>query len=210
MARPSTPLLTRELIASVALRIIDDEGMEALSMRRLAAELGVRGPSIYHHFAGKDEILEAIIEQINGAIDLDAAGPGWEAALTGYAYQLRALLVRHPHVVEFLALRPVTSDAGLRIYEHLIATLQASGWSVSFSRDVALAVENLVYGAALMASAPDISLTVDQRARYPTLAAYLDEPPHATPDDGFEAGFGALMEGLRRLHDDLEQPQERT
>lgn len=197
MARPSTPLLTRELIVSAALRIVDGEGMEALSMRRLAADLGVRGASIYHHFAGKDEILGAIVEQINGAIDLGDAGPGWETALTSYAYQLRALLVQHPHVVEVLALRPVTSDAGLRIYEHLISTLQASGWSLSFSRDVTLAVESLVYGAALMASAPDLVLSDAQHARYPTLSAYLGEPPHEPPDDGFEAGFRALLEGLR-------------
>ena len=210
MARPSTPLLTRDLIVSTALRIIDDEGMEGLSMRRLAAELGARGPSIYHHFAGKDEIIEAIIEQINGAIDLADAGPGWEAALTSYAHQLRALLIQHPHVVEFLALRPVTSDAGLRIYEHMIATLEADGWSLSFSRDVTLAVENLVYGAALMASAPDIILSAEQRARYPTLAAYEDQPPHAIPDDGFDAGFEALLDGLRRTPRRSTTTRERT
>ncbi len=210
MARPSTPLLTRDLIVATALRIIDDEGMEGLSMRRLAAELGVRGPSIYHHFAGKDEIIEAIVEQINGAIDLENAGPGWEAALTSYAHQLRALLVQHPHVVEFLALRPVTSDAGLRIYEHMISTLAADGWSVSLGRDLTLAVESLVYGAALMASAPDIVLSAEQRARYPALAVYEDQPPHAIPDDGFDAGFEALLDGLRLARRGSTTTKERT
>ncbi len=198
MARPTTPLLSRELIVDTAVAIIDSEGTDALSMRRLAAALGVRSPSIYHHFRNKDEILGAVVDEIHDGIDLGRAGPDWETALTSYAQQLRAALIEHPHVVEFLALRPVTKDAGLRIYEHMISTLMRGGWTVTFSRDVTIAVENLVYGAALMANAPDIELTADLRARYPTLARFADQPPHDRPDDGFDTGFRALIEGLRQ------------
>jgi AcrR family transcriptional regulator len=198
MARPTTPLLSRGLIVETAVAIIDAEGTEALSMRRLASALGVRSPSIYHHFRNKDEILGAVVDEIHASIDLGQAGPDWETALTSYAHQLRGALIEHPHVVEFLALRPVTKDAGLRIYEHMISTLMRAGWTVTFSRDVTIAVENLVYGAALMANAPDIELSADLRARYPTLARFADQPPHERPDDGFQTGFRALIEGLRR------------
>jgi len=199
MPRPSVPLLSRDAIVARAMQIVDAEGVSGLSMRKLAADLGVRGPSLYHHFASKDEILDAIVEQINNQIDLDQVGPGWEAALTSYAYQLRAILTEHPHIVEFLALRPVTKHAGLRIYEHMISVLSNCGWNLMFGRDVTLAVENLVYGAALMANAPDLALTADQRAVYPLLARLPDEPPHEPPDDGFDIGFAALIHGLRRL-----------
>src|SRR5690242_12365306 len=182
MARPTTPLLSRGLIVEAAVAIIDAEGTDALSMRRLAAALGGRSPSIYP--------------------PLRRAGPDWEPALTSYGYQLRAALIEHPHVVEFLGLRPVTKDAGLRIYEHMISTLMRAGWTVTFSRDVTIAVENLVYGAALMANAPKIELTADLRERYPTLARFADQPPHERPDDGFETGFRALIEGLRRRRAD--------
>jgi len=198
VARPTTPLLSRALIVEAAVAIIDSEGTDGLSMRRLASALGVRSPSIYHHFRNKDEILGAVVDGIHARIDLGRAGPDWETALTSYAYQLRAALIEHPHVVEFLALRPVTKDAGLRIYEHMISTLMRAGWTVTFSRDVTIAVENLVYGAALMANAPNIELTADLRARYPTLASFADQPPHERPDDGFETGFRALIEGLRQ------------
>jgi AcrR family transcriptional regulator len=199
MPRPLTPLLSREGIVAAALQIIDSGGVEALSMRRLAGDLGVSGPSLYHHFAGKDEILDAIVEQVNSEIELEDHGGDWEKALSRYAYQLRSLLTAHPHIVEFVALRPVTNHAGLRIYEHLIGQLGLCGWSIGFGRDVVLAVENLVYGAALMANAPMIELTDEQQRRYPLLARVPEERLQVLPDDAFEIGFGALVSGLRAL-----------
>jgi hypothetical protein len=88
----------------------------------------------------------------------------------------------------------------------MISTLTGDGWTISFSRDVTIAVENLVYGAALMANAPDIDLTTEQRVRYPTLARYANQPPREQPDDGFEAGFRALIEGLRQIDRSTEGP----
>jgi AcrR family transcriptional regulator len=198
MPRPSTPLLSRETIVTRALQIIDAEGAAGLSMRRLASDLGVSGPSLYHHFAGKDEIIDAIIDQINSQIRFDAAGPSWAEVLASYAYQLRSLLIAHPHMVEFVALRPVTQNSGLRIYEEIADRLSSCGWEPAFGREVTLAVENLVYGAALMANAPDLDLTAEQHAAYPHLAKSL-LGPRKNPDDGFEAGFAALIEGLRTL-----------
>jgi AcrR family transcriptional regulator len=197
MARPTTPLLSTHAIATAALRIIDADGLAALSMRRLAADLGVSSPSLYHHYASKDEILDAIVDEINAGITLADASPDWETALQAYAYQLREALSAHPHVVEFVALRPVTAHSGLRIYEHMISQLASCGWDAALAREITLAVENLVYGAALMANAPDIELSEEQREIYPTLARLADQP-HQAPDDGFEVGFAALIDGLRR------------
>ncbi|HTC82023.1 MAG TPA: helix-turn-helix domain-containing protein, partial [Acidimicrobiia bacterium] len=60
MARPSKPLISKDASARAALEIIDAEGLEALSLERLAKELGVRAPSLYHHFADKAEILARV------------------------------------------------------------------------------------------------------------------------------------------------------
>jgi AcrR family transcriptional regulator len=196
MARPSTPLLSRDLIVDAALAIVDADGVGGLTTRRLASELGVSGPSLYHHFRNKDEILDAIGSRIYGQITLSEAEVAWDAALTDYAYQLRSLLVRHPHVVELLAMRQVREHVGLRIYENLIGRLVANGWSVVAARDAILAVENLVYGAALMANAPEIELSEGQRQRYPTLTALSVEGSDGLSVDGFELGFAALLEGL--------------
>jgi AcrR family transcriptional regulator len=198
MPRPHTPLLSRDAIVERALAILDGDGIEGLSMRKLAADLGVSGASLYHHFAGKDQILDEIIDQIFAQIRLYEADGDWEGLLTGYARQLRALLSEHPHLVEYLALHPVTSEAGLRIYEHFARQLNRCGWTMEFGREVTLAVENLVYGAALMANAPDLDLTSEQQQKYP-LIAQLRRAERRTPDDGFEIGFTALIAGLRTL-----------
>jgi AcrR family transcriptional regulator len=201
MPRPTTPLLSRAAIVERAVKIIDADGVAGLSMRRLAAELGVSGPSLYHHFRSKDEILDEIIDQINSQIRFDDRDEGWEAVLISYAYQLRALLIAHPHLVEFVALRPVP-PSGLRIYEEMTARMEQSGWDAAPGREVGMAVENLVYGAALMANAPDVELTAEQTELYPMLAATLQHVPRKSPDDGFEAGFTAMIEGLRTLAPD--------
>jgi AcrR family transcriptional regulator len=77
MARPRTPLLSREKIVAEALALIDAEGLAALSTRRLAGRLGVSGPSLYNHFATMDELVEAVADTVIAKVDLDGlAEPG--------------------------------------------------------------------------------------------------------------------------------------
>src|SRR2546423_13217331 len=82
MARPRTPLLSREGIVAAALALVDAEGLDGLSTRRLAAELGVSGPSLYNHVATKDELIDAVVDSVVAGVDgLAFAGlgppPGW-------------------------------------------------------------------------------------------------------------------------------------
>jgi len=76
VARPRNPLLNRERIVGAALALVDAEGLAALSTRRLAAELGVSGPSLYNHFATKDALLDAVVDHVVGEVDLSM----WEAS----------------------------------------------------------------------------------------------------------------------------------
>ncbi|MEY9909913.1 AcrR family transcriptional regulator [Catenulispora sp. MAP12-49] len=72
MARPRTPLLSRDGIVAAALALVDAEGLEALSTRRLAAELGVSGPSLYNHVATKDELIDAVVDSVVAGVDVSA------------------------------------------------------------------------------------------------------------------------------------------
>src|SRR5438034_8475951 len=103
MARPRKPLLSRERIVTTALALIDAEGLAALSTRRLAAELGVSGPSLYNHFTTKDELLDAVADTIIAQVDVSALATGtdWRTGLLDWARSYRAALAAHPHIVPF-------------------------------------------------------------------------------------------------------------
>jgi AcrR family transcriptional regulator len=81
MARPRTPLLSRDGIVAAALALVDAEGLEALSTRRLAAELGVSGPSLYNHVATKDELIDAVVDSVVAGVDVSAFGGLGDAAV---------------------------------------------------------------------------------------------------------------------------------
>ena len=76
MARPRTPLLSRELIRDVTLRLVDEHGLDAVSMRRIAAELGVRAPSLYSHYATKEELLDDNADAIGESVDVSGFADG--------------------------------------------------------------------------------------------------------------------------------------
>src|SRR3954463_7855276 len=98
MARPRQPLLTRERIISAASALVDAEGLDALSMRRLATELGVQGPSLYNHFATKAEILDAVADSLIEQVDLSAFGQlEWPEALRRWAKSYHSVLAAHPN-----------------------------------------------------------------------------------------------------------------
>ena len=85
MARPKQALLTRERIIAAASALVDAEGLEALSMRRLATELGVQGPSLYNHFATKAEIVDAVADAVAEQVDLSVFGRlVWHEALRAW------------------------------------------------------------------------------------------------------------------------------
>ena len=86
MPRPRTPLLSRELIVDRALFIIDSDGLAELSTRRLARDLAVSAPSLYNHFATKEEILDAVADAIVARVDLSMFGRSpWPVALVEWA-----------------------------------------------------------------------------------------------------------------------------
>src|SRR5689334_12147029 len=107
MPRPSRPLLNRERIVEAAAALIDAEGLDALSTRRLATELGVRSPSLYNHFATKDDILDAVADTVIAKVDVSFFGTcGWPEALRRWGRSYRDALSAHPHIVPYLAQGP--------------------------------------------------------------------------------------------------------
>ncbi|WP_157253855.1 TetR/AcrR family transcriptional regulator [Nonomuraea typhae] len=99
--RPQKKALSREQIVTAAMRILDTEGLDALSMRRLGTELGAAATSFYRHVASKDELVELVVDEIYGEIEIPhPADPvDWRSAAEGCAHSLRAAILRHPWFV---------------------------------------------------------------------------------------------------------------
>ena len=100
MGRPA--IITKERVAAVTLRIIDEEGLDAVSIERIASELGVRGPSLYHHFTDKAAILTEVARLVLGDLDLDRPSEDWQEWLIGTSMLLYHRVLEHPSAAVIL------------------------------------------------------------------------------------------------------------
>ncbi|MGW4893393.1 TetR/AcrR family transcriptional regulator [Kitasatospora sp. NPDC004240] len=206
MARPRTPLLSRERIVATALRLIDAEGLAALSTRRLATELSVSGPSLYNHFATKDELLDAVVDSVIGEVDLTMFRPGapWAEALRDWARSYRAALAAHPHIVPVLAQGPGRRPNALRLADAVFGCLVDAGWPRGQATRIGALMRYFVTGSALgsfAAGFPEDAGVYDS-ADYPHLGEAHRLAGHRdTVDEGaFETGLAALLDGLALRH----------
>lgn len=204
MARPRKPLLSRERIVDAARALVDAEGLAAVSTRRLAAELGVSGPSLYNHFRTKDQILEAVADSVSAQVDLamfDAADPrDWRTALHDWAVSYRAALTLHPNIVPVLARGPGRRPAGLRLADAVFGAMVAAGWPPAQATSIGALMRYFIMGSALGSFAGGFvdDETAYDPADYPHLgqAHLLAERQEIIDARAFETGLHALLDGL--------------
>jgi AcrR family transcriptional regulator len=207
MVRPRQPLLSRQRIIDVATAIIDAEGLDALSTRRLATELDVRAPSLYNHFSTKEEILDAIGDAIIARVDISMFGrEPWAVALASWARAYRAELAAHPNIVPFLARGPARRPAALRLADAVYGGLVDAGWPPSFATRIGALMRYFVAGSALGSFAlgfvDDPSLYADA---YPHLADAhrLREHREQVDEGAFTLGLASLVDGLVARYDEV-------
>lgn len=179
---------TRSELARAAIRVIDAEGFDALSMRRLAAEVGAGTMTLYHYVRNKDELLTLVSDEVMAEVLLpDGASlpPDWREALVLIAGRSRAAMHRHPWVLDI----PNDVGFGPNAIKHVDETLQAVAdldIPLRTKLDVVVAVDEYVFGYCLQERAGTISdsqkpamtdYVVDlvRNGDYPQFAAYLDE-----------------------------------
>lgn len=123
------PKLTRDLLVRTALRIADDEGLEALSMRRLGVELGVDAMAAYRHLPNKKALLEGIVEAVLSDADVVVdESSSWQDQFRAVARAYRAALLSHsPAVARLAATTPLNSPSTLGIVEHAVSVLTGAG-----------------------------------------------------------------------------------
>lgn len=211
MARPRKPLLSRDRIVTAALALIDAEGLPALSTRRLAAELGVSGPSLYNHFATKEAILDAAADTVVAQVDLSMFGDGrdWQRALHDWGRSYRAALTDHPHIVPFLATGPGLRPAGLRMADAVFGGMVEAGWPAAHATRIGALMRYFVTGSALGSFAGGFvgDAQAYDPADYPHLGqAHLLARHQERVDSGaFDTGLRALVDGLALQYSQLTQ-----
>jgi len=133
----------------VAVVIADDDGLDAVTMRRLARELGVEAASLYHHVNGKNQILDGLVEAVAAEIERPAPSTDWRMAITERAINTRAVLRRHPWAVSLMASRTSPGPATLGLLEAGIRCFREGGFSIRQAAHAISVVDSYVHGFVL-------------------------------------------------------------
>jgi AcrR family transcriptional regulator len=199
MARPRQTLLTRQRIVAAAGKLVDAEGLEAVSVRRLATELGVQGPSLYNHFATKAEIVDAVADAVVAQVDVSAFGAhGWQEALRLWAQSYHAVLSAHPNIVPVIAHGPGRRPAALAMADIVYGALVDAGFTQARATHIGALMRYLVTGSALGSFSRGFEDDPQTYQRYPHLrrAHLLVQYGRGVDEDAFTLGLETLIAGL--------------
>ena len=147
--------LTRGRVLAAALRLVDDEGLDALTRRRLANELGRDGMALYRYAPDRDALLDGIVELVLDKLEIPEGGQDWRTQLSRTAHDFRRLALAHPHVVSLIVTRPPSTPLAmrplgtLRPLERLLQVLTDAGFSPSAALRVYRLYIGCVYGHLL-------------------------------------------------------------
>ena len=169
--------LSREQIARAALALVDREGIDALTMRRVAAEVGASPMGLYRHFRGKEELVEAIVEAASGEESIDLSAEDWQTQLRELGRAIHRILERHPATVQLRLRRPIQTPAALRVTEAGVQILRRAG----FSRAEAARAFRTLFLYAFAYAAFNTPESPDETRRE-TLAALHALPPEEFPE----------------------------
>jgi AcrR family transcriptional regulator len=207
--------LSRERVLSAAVALADEGGIDALSMRKLAQELGVEAMSLYNHVANKDDVLDGVVEAVAAEIDAPSAGGDWKTAIRQSSISRHDTLLRHPWAPS-LWMRQKPGPARLRQTDALLGTLRGAGFSKDLTYHAYHILESYVLGyiqQVLNYRAVDMRQFEDLAASF-VRGDYAEEYPHFTEhvqqhmepheEDGgsaFGLGLDLILDGLERLRD---------
>ena len=205
-ARNSRLGITREHILEGALGLLDRDGLDGLSMRRLAAHLGIGTMTLYGYFESKEELLDGLVEAEVERLSRVETGDGWKEGLRRMMVEIRRAHIEHPAIVELRYRRPLISRDSLRMTEVAMCLLRDAGFD---KRSAARAYRSLfVYTFGYSAFGPDSRREAERSAtlgalralpaeEFPCLRDAAEEAADSTTDDTlFELGLDCLLDGL--------------
>ncbi|HET7171632.1 MAG TPA: TetR/AcrR family transcriptional regulator C-terminal domain-containing protein [Gaiellales bacterium] len=206
--------LTRDRVLATAVQLADEDGLDGLSMRKLAKRLGVEAMSLYNHIPGKERLLDGMVDLVFDEIEAPSTGGPWKDELRNRAHSTRAALRRHPWAVGLMEARPNPGDSNRRLHEAALACLRNAGFSVEESIHAYSVQDAYIYGYALQERTLGLDTRDDWRAvatrqlgergPAPDAAPSTTEVLHHIAEHGFSHDEQFLF-GLDLILDGLEQ-----
>lgn len=211
-APPPRAPLTRDRVLRAALTLADAQGLDALSMRALGAELGVKAMSLYNHVKDKEDLLDGMVGLVVAEIEAPSACLPWREAMERRAISAHTVLMRHPWACGLLMSRVNVSPAMLAYIDATLLCLTQAGFSLPMADHAWNALDCFIYGFTLQrlnfpfvpneyAAAAASYLPSLSAAQYPTMHALTVQVATGRHDGLQELGFGLglILDGLERL-----------
>lgn len=214
MPEGTRPRLTRDAVLQRALERADAAGLDSLTMRSLAAELGVVPMALYKHVASKDELVDGMVDRVWAEVE-PPSGPTWRAAMRARAVSLRSALLRHPWAVGLLESRMSPGPANLAAHDAMMGCLREAGFPFRTTVHVTSVLDAYVYGFALqektlpfdsaaesgaVAAEKERSVPPELAQRFPYLLEVVAELARAgyDYDEEFATGLDLILDGVER------------
>jgi AcrR family transcriptional regulator len=206
--RPAKPPLSEEAVVDAALAILKAEGLEAVTMRRVAAALDTGAASLYVYLSGRDALLEAMLDRVTAGVRLEAPDPArWRDQLHSLLGRMHDALLAHPGIAAITLGDPPTTEAVLRLTENLLGILLAGGLDpqdAAWGCDLlvllvtAAAREDEVRRPGAAADTSEIHATFAGLSpdRFPNLAAHAAQMVAGDGGERFTFAVDVVIDGL--------------
>jgi AcrR family transcriptional regulator len=214
-AQPEPRLpLSRDRILRAALELVDESGIDALTMRRLGQELGFEAMSLYNHVSNKDDVIDGMLDLVLDEGELPAPGGDWETSIRESAVSIHAALRKHPWAANVLMSYGQVRPARLQYMESLLGRLREAGFSAETTYHAYHVLDGHIFGFSLWETAHSFSEEEESEMQelfekvitveaFPYLCEHghqhMSEGPHRDVS-AFEFGLDLILDGLKKIH----------
>lgn len=201
--------LSRERIVETALRIMDTEGLDAVTMRRVGRELGVEAMSLYNHVANKDDILDGMVDLILTDIEVPGTGTDWKGAMRQRSLSAHRVLLVHPWAAVLLMSRYNIGPGMTAYLDATLGRLREGGFTVDGALDAWNTLDSHLYGFTLQelnrpfeaSDAPQVSADVLPQIpieQFPHVAEVIGHVMKSGRHEDFTFGLDLILDALER------------